>query len=552
MKQIKFQGLLVFIFILKNAFGQTGCIPDAMCYNDWQNECEAVARIVVGGFGGTGTLINNEAQDRRPFFLTALHVVDLNDDGNIDQAEINALATAQFQFDFRNNSCNGTLVTTNTRTGAILRAFNPQTDMALLELSQEIPLAWVATYAGWTRNSGTPNYITVIHHPHGNPQRLSYSGLYGVQNHPFSSNYWQVTNWALGVVTPGSSGSALFNQYHQIVGQLKGGASSCTYVDFNDRFGKFHISWDNNPNANSQLRAWLSPNQNLFDMSHLIPLRIDGAKEVCYGQNTVINMPNLRPNETVSWSASGNLQIVSSTIHSVTVTPTSAGSGGMGTVTAQVSQPGQPNPGPVVHNIHVGAPLSSDIILHNTTTSSQANNFGTIGICSNTSNSLYISSNQSNLTNASWSFPGGWSSWTSGINATVTPSGYGSTIYVTAANQCGYASSPAAFFVNMFSCGSYYQYSITPNPAKDFITINFEVSEEEKNFPEKFELYNETNGSKVLEINTESKEQIATLKSNRRLIINVANLSRGKYILRSTQHFAKQEDKFKSAHIILD
>jgi hypothetical protein len=99
--------ILVFSASFYASLGQTtSCIPDAMCFNEWRNEREAVARIIVGGSGGTGILINNEAQDRRPFFLTALHVIDLNDDNNIDQNEINALTNAQFEFDFRSNDCN--------------------------------------------------------------------------------------------------------------------------------------------------------------------------------------------------------------------------------------------------------------------------------------------------------------------------------------------------------------------------------------------------------------------------------------------------------------
>lgn len=477
--------ILVFSASFYASLGQTtSCIPDAMCFNEWRNEREAVAQVVGGSFG-SGILINNEAQDRRPFFLTALHVIDLNDDNNITQNEIDRLVDTRFIFDFRSNSCNTGFAQDRAITGATLRAYNPETDMALLELSQEIPLAWVVNYAGWTRDAGTPNQVTVIHHPRGNPQRLSYSGLYGVQNHPWYSKYWQVTNWAEGVVVRGSSGCALFNQNHQVVGQLRSGVSSCSWIDGNDRFGKFHVSWDNNPNLESQLRGWLSPNQNLFSMSHLIPLRIDGPSQVCYGQNAIINMPNLRANETINWSISGSIQVVSSTNHSVTITPTAPGSGGTATVTAQINQPGQPIPALVLHSLQVGAPSSSDIILHNATTNSQANQFGTINLCSNSSNSLYVSSNQSNLTNASWSFPNGWSYYTSGINANVTPLGYANAIYVIASNQCGAASSPAAFYVNMYGCGGYYRYTIYPNPVKDFISVEFEDSKEEKNFPEK-------------------------------------------------------------------
>lgn len=55
------------------------CNLDVPCPegDDWRNEIRAVARILVTGvFACSGTMLNNTAQDFRPYFLTANHCFD--------------------------------------------------------------------------------------------------------------------------------------------------------------------------------------------------------------------------------------------------------------------------------------------------------------------------------------------------------------------------------------------------------------------------------------------------------------------------------------------
>lgn len=48
----------------------------------------------------TGTLMNNKANNGRPYYLTAFHCVDINKNNVLEQSEIDALASSVFQFQF--------------------------------------------------------------------------------------------------------------------------------------------------------------------------------------------------------------------------------------------------------------------------------------------------------------------------------------------------------------------------------------------------------------------------------------------------------------------
>ncbi|RZK99424.1 MAG: T9SS type A sorting domain-containing protein, partial [Pedobacter sp.] len=124
------------------------------------------------------------------------------------------------------------------------------------------------------------------------------------------------------------------NESKQIIGQLRGGSSSCSSPLLNDRFGKFGKSWDSNSSSTRQLKFWLSPNQDLFEIGPLDRGLIIGPTNVCYAQNSTFNMPNLPAGYSISWSVSPQLNIVSSTSNSVTVSPLSINSNENGYIRA--------------------------------------------------------------------------------------------------------------------------------------------------------------------------------------------------------------------------
>ncbi len=285
------------------------CIPHVQCYQEKMFSARAVARwFKISGGQCSGTLINNETSNGRAYFLTAFHCVDENDNGQLEQSEIDDLQFASFQFLFWRTQCNGNV---NNRgiefDGAILRASSRASDVVLLELIEQPGIGDRVNYAGWNRTTNAPNdYLSyIIHHPHGADMRLTTTRR--VRTHPFAWNYWQ-TNYSSGVVTGGSSGSALFNENGQIVGQLKGGASCCNYTDFSDRFGKFDRSW-----GGAGLQTWLSPNQNLqaTGLLNLTDIPINGPGTIaCTTPAQFSTLPNLL-DVTYEWSVTTGLQIVS-------------------------------------------------------------------------------------------------------------------------------------------------------------------------------------------------------------------------------------------------
>lgn len=106
-----------------------GCDPRIMCQPSKINSARAVARLITNGYAGTGTLLNNENNDGRAFFLTAFHCIDVSggvfggSNGQIDAAEEAALLNARFQFQFWSTDCLGSVINSGLWfTGAIVRA----------------------------------------------------------------------------------------------------------------------------------------------------------------------------------------------------------------------------------------------------------------------------------------------------------------------------------------------------------------------------------------------------------------------------------------------
>ena len=144
------------------------CHLDATCYPEWSSSATGVARIFFetseGGSGAcSGTLLNNRRQDLTPYFLTAAHCV---------QTEEEARSVTAFWL-YQTQTCNGELPdfqsVPRTEGASLLSTLgggerNPDGDMTLLQLEGDLPDdVW---FQGWDANPqpvGTP--FTTIHHP---------------------------------------------------------------------------------------------------------------------------------------------------------------------------------------------------------------------------------------------------------------------------------------------------------------------------------------------------------------------------------------------------
>lgn len=295
-----------------------GCDPMIMCSSDKLPTARAVARFFTGnGAQCTGTLLNNEASNGRAFFLTAFHCLDINKNflgwivGNntLDPDEIAALDNAVFQFQAWRTECNGTVNNAFVEfSGAVVRGASPTSDVALLEITSRPPgVGDGVNYAGWNRGTQAPsdNNSFIIHHPEGQDMRITKTKK--VKTFAWNNRFWTV-HYSSGTVARGSSGSALFNESNQAVGQLRSGWSSCTFTDFGDRYGKFSTSWQV-----AGIQPWLSPNQNLLSTSALIlsPLVIQGPTVIYCSNPVQFSVPSNLLGCTYSWVPGANLQITS-------------------------------------------------------------------------------------------------------------------------------------------------------------------------------------------------------------------------------------------------
>jgi subtilisin-like proprotein convertase family protein len=231
---------------------------------------DIIQSVAVYGLGGntfcTGFLVNNTRNDCTPYFMTASHC----------GVNANNAPSLVVYWNFQNSTCrqpgspasggpgNGQLNLFNT--GATLRARFPASDVALLELSNPIPEAAEAFYAGWNLSNQAPqDTVICVHHPSTDEKRISfefdptYPGSWGSgnQNIP-DGNHIVVADWDIGTTEGGSSGSPLFNRQKQVVGQLHGGAASCNNNSY-DSYGWIFYSWTGGGTPATSLKSWLDP-----------------------------------------------------------------------------------------------------------------------------------------------------------------------------------------------------------------------------------------------------------------------------------------------------
>jgi len=258
----------------------------------------------------SGTLINNTAEDKTPYFLTANHCLG-SSDPSAYAIRFNWISPIQVCAATTNSE---TSSSDFTMTGTTLLARNEDSDFMLVEINNTIPSKWDVTYVGWDRSDSTPNFTVGIHHPQGDIMKICRDDdapTKLAQNAGGSSpiaQTWDITGagdgWELGVTEGGSSGSALFDPDGRIIGQLYGGAAACDELDDNDAhdfYGRFAVSWDNGSTTATRLSDWLNP-------SGAAPLTLNSLENVL-----AVNDEFLEANITVYPNpTSGELQIKTS------------------------------------------------------------------------------------------------------------------------------------------------------------------------------------------------------------------------------------------------
>ncbi len=200
----------------KNGFGASlACNKNIACYPAWDEESDAVALVLLSGGEAwcSGALLMTANQGFNPYFLTAFHCIDTDDNNSISGSEISDAENWMFKFQYKVSSCKGnTLIPSVTYNGADFKAAWQSSDFALMEMDDS-PVddatrhSWFS-WLGWDRSGNTPSSGTIIHHPKGNVMKISfdYNSLTSYNN-----THWSVTIDS-GAIEKGSSGAPLFDQ----------------------------------------------------------------------------------------------------------------------------------------------------------------------------------------------------------------------------------------------------------------------------------------------------------------------------------------------------
>ncbi len=301
-------------------FGRTpvsgACNVDVVCsaadgfpqIDAWRDEIRSVGVMSINGTTFcTGALVNNTAQDFKPYFLTADHC-------NVDAGNAASLVV---YWNFENSTCrapgstasgspgDGTLTQFNS--GTTFLAANTPSDMTLLELDDPIDSAFNVYWAGWDRSGNDATTAVAIHHPSTDEKRISFENdptsttSYGLTTVPGNGTHIRITDWDLGTTEPGSSGSPLFDQNGRVIGQLHGGFAACGN-DSSDWYGRLNVSWTGGGTNATRLSNWLDPNAS--GVTTLDGTDATTAQLVCNG--TAINFETGIP-AAFTTAATGNV-----------------------------------------------------------------------------------------------------------------------------------------------------------------------------------------------------------------------------------------------------
>lgn len=329
----------------------------------WVEQKRSVTRITFtqggGGYLCTGSLVNNTANDRKLYYLTAEHCAPDNH------------ASMVFYFNYENPTCIGTGGPLNqTVSGASLRASLYGTDMRLVELNGgTLPASYNAYFNGWDRSNSQPTSEVAIHHPGGANKKYSKDNDPSPTTNGFggrlTAGFWQVI-WDEGMTEGGSSGCPLYDQNKRVIGQNLGGVTSqCENPQSVTKvFGKFARSWDYGGSASSQLKDWLDPSNTAVNTLDGID-QLTGVAPVANFTSTAqalpmgggsVNFTDLTTNGPTTWSwsfpggtpSSSNVQNPSNISYSatgaytVTLTVTNAHGSNVKTIVNYVTVAGVP------------------------------------------------------------------------------------------------------------------------------------------------------------------------------------------------------------------
>ena len=213
----------------RDGSGGGSCEVDITCAlgTGWENQRKACVKIFSLSEGAfcSGSLLNNTANDGTLLVLSAAHCGDLS--------------TAVFTFNYDMPACRSGVPGGTDVTGATPLVFDEDSDVQLVRLvAPQGPTAFPVFLAGWDRSDTIPAATALIHHPGGDPKKISRDFDAPLQ----PGKFWRILTWERGITEGGSSGAPLFDPNRRFIGNLDSGASSCP-VPNNDFCTRLAAVW---------------------------------------------------------------------------------------------------------------------------------------------------------------------------------------------------------------------------------------------------------------------------------------------------------------------
>ena len=289
---------------------------------DWQVQKRGVIQLRTTRSGGdsnlcSGTLINNTAEDKKPYILTAYHCFEDVAVSNSDNIEV--------FFEYESPGCENQRPTYKYHRGGDVKILNPTvggSDGALILLTGSIPEYWEVYYNGWDRNNDANSTSggSVIHHPNGDIKKISlfnqspYSTTW--ENGAYQA-FWGIKYYD-GITEGGSSGAPLFNQNGLVIGSLTGGdAMSCGSQNWTDIYGKLSYHWDQSANTDLHMSKYLDPLNTGQTILAGLP-NIDGdVRELILEKSNLDALPHTSSSVSIL-SGNGEYTVTSSDDNTVT------------------------------------------------------------------------------------------------------------------------------------------------------------------------------------------------------------------------------------------
>lgn len=224
--------------------------------------CRIIVVVEEGTGYCTGNLMNNTAEDGKPYIYTGFHCMD---------GYTPIYGMWRFDFQYRVSGCAPAASEPQdfSISGSTFRAGRRENDFLLLELDNPVPDNFSPYFMGWNRQSTAPDTSYMFHHPRGDVQKVSRSTLQG-------SIFGGPIFWNNDVTTPrdhhfdidftegnyevGSSGAALLNTNGQMIGHLNGGNPDLEACEFSQAwFGRLDLAWEGGGTPATRLKDWLDP-----------------------------------------------------------------------------------------------------------------------------------------------------------------------------------------------------------------------------------------------------------------------------------------------------